>query len=274
MIVLAQHPAMPVDPAPATAPEVRFVAIEDSGFSPSALVVAPGTTVRWSNGGRTRHTVTADGGAFGSRTMIPGDRFTVDAPTAPGVYAYGCSFHSYMRGTVTVSLLSLSAPRPVGVGGRPALTGTVPGAAAGTTVHLERRVPGAWEEVGAAATDASGAYALSGPQITARTAFRALVGDAVSPSVRALVLPVVAATRTGPRLAVRVQPAGDGVVHLERLDLDRYVWRTVGMRRLHAGRARFTLGAPGVYRAVAQARGGLDEAASRTVPFRPGAFRN
>jgi hypothetical protein len=46
------------------------------------------------------------------------------------------------------------------------------------------------------------------------------------------------------------------------------------MRRLHAGRARFTLGAPGVYRAVAQARGGLDEAASRTVPFRPGAFRN
>ena len=46
------------------------------------------------------------------------------------------------------------------------------------------------------------------------------------------------------------------------------------MRRLHAGRARFTLTAPGVYRAVAQKRGGLDEATSRTIPFRPGAFRN
>jgi plastocyanin len=271
VIVLAQHPATPGHPAPA---EVRTVEVTDAAFGPSGLVVAPGTDVTWRNNGRQRHSATADGGAFASPTLSPGDRFTVAAPATAGVYAYGCRFHSYMRGTVTVSMLSLAAPRPVGVGGRPALAGAVPGAAAGTVVHLERRVPGAWQEVGTAATDASGAYGLTGPQITARTAFRALVGDAVSPSVRALVVPAVTVARTGPRLAVRVLPAGDGVVHLERLDLDRYVWRTVGMRRLHAGRARFTLGAPGVYRSVAQARGGLDEAASRSVPFRPGAFRN
>jgi plastocyanin len=271
VIALAQHPALPDVPA---TPLVRIVEIDDSGFSPNALVVAPGTSMRWANGGRNRHTATADGGAFHSPTLTPGDRFTIAAPTAPGVYSYSCSLHSFMRGTVTVSLLSLSPPRPVAVGGRPTLSGAVPGAAAGTMVHLERRVPGAWEEVGTAATDASGAYGLTGPQITARTAFRAVAGDTVSPSVRALVLPAVTVARTGPRLAVRVQPAGDGVVHLERLDLDRYRWRTVGMRRLHAGRARFTLRAPGVYRAVAQERGGLDEAASRTVPFRPGAFRN
>ena len=54
-----------------------------------------------------------------------------------------------MRGTVTVSLVSFAAPMPVTVGGRPALTGTVPGAEDGTTVSVERRLPGAWEPVGA-----------------------------------------------------------------------------------------------------------------------------
>ena len=50
------------------------------------MVVAPGTEVMWHNGGRNRHTVTADGGAFGSPTLIPGDDFTISAPTTPGVY--------------------------------------------------------------------------------------------------------------------------------------------------------------------------------------------
>lgn len=270
MIALAQHPATPDVPAAAV---VRTVAISDAGYSPSALVVAPGTTVTWNQGGRTRHTVTADGGAFHSPTLIPGDTFTIAAPATPGVYAYHCRFHSFMRGTVTVSLVSLATPAPVTVGGRPALTGTVPGAQEGTPVHLQRRVPGAWEDVGVAATDAGGTYALTGPQLTARTAFRAVVGDAVSPSIRAAAQPAVIVTRHGARFAVRVRPAGGGAVHLERLDLDTYRWEMVAGRRLSAGRARFTLRAPGVYRAMVEARGGLSEAASRVVQFKPGAFR-
>jgi plastocyanin len=266
----AQHPAAP---GPPVATAVRTVAISDAGFSPGALVVAPGTTVTWDNGGRTRHTATADGGAFGSPILIPGDRFTVAAPAAPGVYAYHCALHEFMRGTMTVSLLSLATPAPVPVGGSPALTGTVPGAAVGTPVHLQRRLPGAWEEVGVAATGADGAYAVSGPPLAVRTAFRAVVGDAVSPSVRAAVRPAVAVTRRGARLTVRVRPARGGRVHLERLDLDTYRWQTAARRRLAAGRAYFTLRAPGVYRAVVEARGGLSQAASRAVQFKPGAFR-
>ncbi|HMN98146.1 MAG TPA: cupredoxin domain-containing protein [Miltoncostaeaceae bacterium] len=269
MIALAQHPATPDVPAAA----VRTVAISDAGYAPSAVVVAPGTTVTWTQGGRTRHTVTADGGAFHSPTLIPGDRFTVAAPTAPGVYAYHCTFHAFMRGTVTVSLVSLAVPPPVTVGGRPALSGTVPEAAEGSVVHLERRVPGAWEEVGVAATGSNGAFSLAGPQLSARTAFRAVVGDAVSPSIRAVVQPAVVVTRDGARVAVRVRPAGGGVVHLEQLDLDTYRWEMVAERRLSAGRARFTLGAPGVYRAMVEARAGLSDAASRVVQYKPGAFR-
>jgi len=270
MIALAPHPATPAVPTTAV---VRTVAISDVGFSPGALVVAPGTTIAWANGGRTRHTATADGGAFRSPVLVPGDRFAVAAPAVPGVYAYGCTLHDFMRGTVTVSMVSLATPAPVPVGGSPSLTGTVPDAGAGTAVHLERRVRGAWEEVGVAATGADGAYALAGPPLTARTAFRALVGDAVSPSVRAAVRPAVLVRRSGSRLAVRVRPAGPGAVHLERLDLDTYRWETGARRRLTGGRTHFTLRAPGVYRAVAEAHGGLSRAASRVIQFKPGAFR-
>ncbi|MGE0027709.1 MAG: cupredoxin domain-containing protein [Thermoleophilia bacterium] len=269
MIVLAQHPAMPDVPVAAA---VRTVVITDAGFSPSAVVVAPGTTVTWNQAGRTRHTVTAAGGAFHSPTLIPGDKFTISAPGTPGVYAYHCQFHAFMRGTVTVSLVSLAVPAPITTGGRPALSGTVPGAQEGTVVHLQRRVPGAWEEVGVAATGSGGAYSLTGPELTERTAFRAVVGDAVSPSIRAAVQPAVVVTRSGARFAVQVRPAGGGAVHLEQLDLDTYRWEMVAERRLSAGRARFTLKAPGVYRAMVEARGGLSEAASRVVQYKPGAF--
>ena len=86
MIVLAQHPATPDVPASAI---VRTVAISDAGFSPSALVVAPGTTVTWTNGGRTRHSATADGGAFHSPTLIPGDASdTSETVTVPRMNAW------------------------------------------------------------------------------------------------------------------------------------------------------------------------------------------
>ena len=268
MIVLAQHPATPDLPA-----AVRTVAIVETGYQPSALVVAPGTTVTWRNEGRSRHSVTADAGAFDSPALIPGDRFTLSAPATAGVYAYHCRFHAYMHGTLTVSLVSLATPGPITVGGRPSLTGTVPEAAEGTVVSVQRRVPGAWEEVATATTDSAGTFTATGPALTARTAFRAVVGDAVSPSVRAVVQPAVVVTRNGARFAVRVRPAGGGAVHLERLDLDTYRWEMVAGRRLSAGRARFTLAAPGVYRAMVEAHGGLSEAASRVVQFRPGAFR-
>ena len=267
MIVAHQHPPMPAAPA-----AVRTVEIVDTGYAPSAAVVAPGTTVTWRSDGRNLHTVTADEGAFDSPILVPGGRFTIEAPAAAGVYAYHCRIHSFMRGTLTVSLVSLTTPRSVVAGGRPAMAGTVPGAAAGTVVAVERRVPGAWEEVGRTTTDASGAYALTGPPLAARTAFRAVSGGSVSPSVRAEVRPAVVVTRTGRRLAVRVRPAGGGVAHLERLDLDTYRWEMVAERRLSAGRTRFILRAAGVYRAIIGARGGLSEGTSRVVLFQPEAF--
>lgn len=252
----------------------RTVSMDDAGFSPAALVAAPGTAITWVNVGRNRHTVTAGDGAFDSGGLAPGASFRLTAPATTGVYAYHCSFHGYMRGTLTVSLVSLATPPTVTAGRRPMLAGVVPGVAAGTVVRVERRVPGAWVEVGAAAVDAAGGYRISGPPLTGRTAFRAVVGDDLSPSVRATARPHVAVRRTGPRLRVAVEPAGGAHhVHLERLDLDTYRWTEVATRPLAAGRAAFRLRTPGVYRAAVPAHRGLEAAASRDVPFRAAAFR-
>ena len=269
MIVLAAHAPLPAEPAAA----VRTVSITDLTVIPNGLVVAPSTRVTWTNTGRNRHTVTADQGAFGSGTLFSGDTFTISAPATPGVYAYHCRFHAYIRGTLTVSLVALTAPEPTDYGGTAVLQGSVPGAAAGTPVSVERRMPGAWVHVADAATDASGAFTVSAPGLVARTAFRALAQDTVSPSIRAEVRPVVRVRRRGARLTVRVRPAAAVPVRLQRLDLDTYRWRGVGHRRLSGGRAGFTLRAPGVYRAEVDAHRGLSARASEAVEFRPGAFR-
>ncbi len=271
-MIAAQVPHPPPEPAPAVA---RSVVVTDTTVIPSAVVVAPGTEVTWLNVGRRLHTVTEDAARFESGTMVPGERFRISAPAAPGAYAYRCRFHAYIRGTLTVSALALDTPRPVTVGGRPDLAGSVPGAPAGTVVRVQRRVPGAWEEAGTASTDAEGAFRLTGPPLAARTAFRALSGDAVSPSVRAEAHPTVTVTRRADRVTARVRPSPRrGRAHLQRLDLDRYVWRPVAARALGAGRVVFRLPAPGPYRVTVDAAGGLSATTSRIVEFRPAAYRD
>lgn len=270
MIALAAHPAISTTPA-AT---VRTVSITDHTVIPGALVVAPSTEVVWHNHGHNRHTVTADDGSFGSAPLFTGDRFTINAPARPGVYGYHCIFHSYIRGTLTVSPVSLATPGPVDVGRRVALRGTVPRAAAGSPVSVQRRVPGAWVAVADTTASASGAFSATSPALTTQTVFRALAAGSVSPSVRVLVRPVVAVSRHGARLAVRVRPAVSGAaVHLERLDRGAHSWGRVASGRLSAGRAGFTLRSPGVYRAEVGAHGGLSARASRAIEFRSGASR-
>jgi plastocyanin len=47
------------------------------------------------------HTVVADAGGFGSSTLSSGESFSFTFETA-GSYAYYCSIHPEMTGTVTV----------------------------------------------------------------------------------------------------------------------------------------------------------------------------
>jgi plastocyanin len=266
----AHDPAM----TPAPAAVTRSIQVIDSGYDPAALVVAPGTEVTWTNAGRNRHTVTADQGGFGSRPLATGDRFAIAAPATPGVYAYHCTFHSYMHGSLTVSLVSLERPAPVRVGRPVTLTGTVPGVAAGTPVGVEGLAAGAWAPVGQAVTDASGAFSVTTGPLTGTMAFRAVAAGSPSPLVRARVVPLVTVRRRGKRLRVRIAPSTAGArARLQRLDLDTYRWTTLRSLRVAAGRTSFVLRRPGVYRVEAPAHGGLASTDSRVVEYRPGAFR-
>ena len=93
---------------PTTAPESpggggASVAITNFAYVPPTLSVASGTTVTWTNGDNVGHTVTADdGNSFGSDLLGQGHTFQLTAP-APGTYAYHCSIHPFMKGTLTVT---------------------------------------------------------------------------------------------------------------------------------------------------------------------------
>lgn len=84
------------------------VEIDDFGYDPEVVEVAAGTTVTWSNEDATRHTVTAgdeddpDPDAYDLQVDEQGQTvsFTFDEP---GTYAYFCTIHPFMEGTVEVT---------------------------------------------------------------------------------------------------------------------------------------------------------------------------
>lgn len=81
------------------------VAIQDFTFQPSAITIEEGDTVVWTNLDFTAHNVTGDG--FVSSNLGNGATFEhvfVDA----GTFAYLCTLHSGMTGTVDVN----AAPPP------------------------------------------------------------------------------------------------------------------------------------------------------------------
>jgi plastocyanin len=79
----------------------RVVVIENMQFSPQTLVVKTGERITWVNKDLFPHTATADAKSFDSRAIAPTATWTWVAGKS-GFYAYGCTFHPTMKGTVTV----------------------------------------------------------------------------------------------------------------------------------------------------------------------------
>ncbi len=77
------------------------VAVKRFSFEPAALTVTKGATVRFTDVSGS-HTVTADDGhTFDSGTISPGGTFAFQFNDA-GTFAYHCSIHPRMTGTITV----------------------------------------------------------------------------------------------------------------------------------------------------------------------------
>ena len=76
-------------------------AIKGFAFQPDVLKVEVGAKVTWTNDDTVAHTVTADTNSFASGNLQPGGSFSFTF-TRPGTYAYHCSIHPSMHGSVVV----------------------------------------------------------------------------------------------------------------------------------------------------------------------------
>jgi plastocyanin len=92
-------------------PSGNSVSIVNMSFSPGTITVAINSTVTWTNNDGVAHTVTSTTpGLFDSGSLASGKTFSYTFSVA-GTYAYKCSFHSSMLGTIIVN------PAPSGSGG-------------------------------------------------------------------------------------------------------------------------------------------------------------
>ncbi len=111
----------PVDPPPPTTPPTTVVpppsappgdvTIFDNGYTPATKTVTAGTTVTWSNTGALPHTVTDRAGLFDSSFVMARETFQRTFDT-PGTFAYFCTIHPEMVGTISVQGTDGTAPPP------------------------------------------------------------------------------------------------------------------------------------------------------------------
>lgn len=77
------------------------VGIANFTFTPGQVTTTAGKSVSWTNADTTAHTVTFDSGPDCGNVATAA---SVSATfSSPGTYAYHCSIHPTMKGTVTVS---------------------------------------------------------------------------------------------------------------------------------------------------------------------------
>ena len=92
----------PSPSASSSAARPMVITIKDYAYT-GADSVAPGSTVMVTNDDDVAHTVTSDEGDDFDVNVAPGATESFQAPSSPGSYAYHCTFHSDMHGTLAVS---------------------------------------------------------------------------------------------------------------------------------------------------------------------------
>lgn len=77
------------------------VEIEDFAYEPDPVTIEAGGKVIWVNRDSAPHTATAEDGSFDTGTLEEG-KLKSEGFKEPGTYAYICSIHPQMHGTVEV----------------------------------------------------------------------------------------------------------------------------------------------------------------------------
>jgi plastocyanin len=221
--------------APAAAEADQVITTPGKYFEPANVTVLTGEPVTWHNEDAIEHDVAAVP-FFVSGPLASGTSYTY-AFSTPGTYAFRCTIHAFMTGSVTVAPVILQAPPGAVLAGQGLrLTGRAP---AGTAhVAIERTLDGTtWQDTGATVVpDASGAFAATVPAAEGAT-YRADVAGGtsavVTPQVAARVPLAVRVARSRHHLAVHVRTGSRGTGLYAGLETYRrwhFVWRPVGKR--------------------------------------------
>jgi len=90
-----------VSAAAGAEPPATVVLAKEFMFAPTALTVAAGSTVTWTNQDDEPHTVVSEAGLFRSGALDTNESFSFRFDK-PGTYRYACSIHPRMVGTIVV----------------------------------------------------------------------------------------------------------------------------------------------------------------------------
>jgi len=100
-------------PVPVATPSTAEISIEDFAFTPAAISVEPGTTVKWLNRDEVPHTVVATSLAFRSNALDADESYEHQINEV-GVINYFCSLHPHMTGKIIVrATRNAQAGRPL-----------------------------------------------------------------------------------------------------------------------------------------------------------------
>jgi YVTN family beta-propeller protein len=99
-------PANPAQPPQAPAPVAASqgdvaVSIAKFAFEPASITISAGQSITWTNAEPVAHTTTSDDKVWDSGSLSPNGTFTKTF-SQPGTYAYHCTIHPFIRGTVIV----------------------------------------------------------------------------------------------------------------------------------------------------------------------------
>lgn len=192
------------------------VSISKSGFSPSALTIAVGDTVTWTNADTSSHQVESKSAGFTSPLLAPGQTFSFTYKAA-GKYAYQDQVVKRNKGTVTVQgatpgpPISVTAAASRGIvvyGSAATLFGQISNKRAGETVTVFAHPVGqqAPAAVGAAISETDGRWSfLVRPKL--QTVYEARWKPAATTATSS---PVT--VRVRPQLTLRVKAASGRVV--------------------------------------------------------------
>jgi plastocyanin len=225
LLLLALVPLALATAAPATA--ATAVSITSSGFAPAEITVGASDTVTWTNNDSVNRRVVADGGAFTSPVLPPGDTWSFTFPRA-GVFAYHDQLKPTQKGTVRVrptgtrSVTITATIRQVTLGSSLELSGSISAGAGQQVIVVAKPYQGA-ETRTPVLTESDGDWSLRvRPRI--RTEYHAEWGQTMSAQS-----PVVFVR---PAVQLRVLNAKTGRFYTKVTALRSYRGKLVTLQRL------------------------------------------